>query len=481
MYLLWSNELAHLSIKPPAGEHVNEAAPASISVADTVIRGHGDLSGARFPVNAGDFVRVEIPLCKDNNTECRVFSASAEVSAVPKGKVPLLSLSPINGANPPPGVAIRIYDFGAEWCPPCQLMAAEVLHDPADAPLLAGFDLVPIDADAAASWALKSQYGVGAYPTLVAVDSLGDEVDRFLGYPSEAALQAWLAALPATTPLAALRAGPAPATQPPHAAETALRFARLGEADAAQAWLAVASPDLAATYQARLLVEPSPGHVDWLLANAADGEWLYDAVVAFPARFPALAPRVARLPAGLAAASMAAYADSVAENEPAVALVARAGALSLTWSQVTSDDAHNRGLVLDLADLLAATGDFDGAVSLLDKYVELYPDEFTWDFMAARLYSEHQDLTTAEKRGRVALAKADGDQRLRAVTRLGAILADQGRVAEAIPLLEAELAVPAPPIELEVRTHRYRKEAESALAEAKIVIKAAGSGTSRSP
>lgn len=493
MYLLWANGLAHLLLRAPDGEHVNELAPARIEVFEsiasqdgssepggerwlrgTTIQGLGDLSKSRFPVSPGDVVHIEVPLCKDNGTECRTLSAGAEVGEAKRGKVTFTVAASASRAVSPPGIAVRIYDFAAEWCPPCQLMAAEVLHDPADLALLAPFELVTVDADSADSWSLKSQYAVGGYPTLVAVDSAGGEVDRFLGYPSESALKVWLGGLASATPIVALRAGPQAGTDGYEAAKTALRFAQLGEMDAAKLWLSVASPDALQTRQARLLVEPTAADVDWLLANAADGNWLYDVVAAFPERFPSIASRVAGIEPGLAASAMVAYADYIEKANAEAATVARSGALSLIFSQMTTDASHNRGLIIDLTDLLTATGNFRRAMMILDEYVRLYPDEFTWDFVAARLYADQEDFANAEKRARIALAKAHGDQRLRTVVRLAGILKEQGRSADAIPVLEAELAAPAPAAEVAVRTHKYRKEAESALAEAK---KAATTGT----
>ena len=78
------------------------------------------------------------------------------------------------------------------WCPPCNLLAAEVLHDPEDAEALAPFVVAVVDVDAPWSWALKDRYAVGAYPTLIVTDVDGVVIDRLEGYPGEEAFEAWL-------------------------------------------------------------------------------------------------------------------------------------------------------------------------------------------------------------------------------------------------------------------------------------------------
>ena len=69
---------------------------------------------------------------------------------------------------------------------------------------------------------------------------------------------------------------------------------------------------------------------------------------------------------------------------------------------------------------------------------------------------------------RAALAGAYGDQQLRAAMLLAKVLKAQKRMIEATKVLEEALqAVPEPPTGVEVRTHRYRQQAQELLTELK--------------
>jgi len=73
-----------------------------------------------------------------------------------------------------------LIDFGAEWCPACRRMTAEVLSSPRLAGALADFVLVRVDVDEHPD--LASRYGVTALPTFVVTDAGGRELHRFEGY-----------------------------------------------------------------------------------------------------------------------------------------------------------------------------------------------------------------------------------------------------------------------------------------------------------
>jgi len=459
----WSGGAARLQVVAPAGEHVNADAPARLANGPDEVRGRGDLRAARLPLTAGPLaLEAEVPLCTDDGARCRLVRATGAVES--PGRAGRLALRVEHPAPAPvaAGAAVRLLDFSAVWCPPCNQMRAEVLDDPADADVLVGLAVEVVDADRPESWPQKTRYAVGGYPTLVAVDAAGGEVDRYVGYGGEAHLRAWLVGLAGVRPLSALPTTPPPETPPAEAGATALRLARGQRTAEALSWLAAAGDDPSA-HHARLLVSPTRADADWLVAHAPTGEWVVDALAAFPELWPTLAARVAELPAPLAIGALDAWAGAAPADEARTARVALA---ALLRAQMGDTPATARGYVVDYTDTLAKLGAQDAAIAMLDAYAAHFPDEFTWDHHAARLLLDAGRPAEAEARARAALGKAWGDQRLREVQQLARALDALGRRADAVAALRAELAVTARPGAGEVvRTTRYLGQAEALLKE----------------
>lgn len=459
----WSAFVARLVITAGPGEHVNESAPAWFGNGSDEVRGTGGLAWARLPFVAGNTLTASIPVCNDDGSKCRIVEVSGRsTSGVASGKMRLLPAEDRRLAPRAPTAAAKVYDFGAVWCPPCNLLRAEVIDDPADAEAIGGVEIIYVDADKPESWPLKSKYHVTGYPTLVAVDAAGNEVDRLLGYDSELAALAWFNGLASATPVTTLEAPPALDSDPTQAARNALRLARMGKKDAAKRWLGVAADNVDSRY-ARLLMDPKPADADWLQANAADGDWIPVALAAFPDRWSVLAPRVPGLEADDVVASLDAYAGTAS---PDAALVARVALTALVWKQMGTDAEASRGHIVDLTDGLASIGNLPRALGILAEYSALYPAEFTWDFSAARLLLDAKRFPEAEAKARSCLEKAWGDQRLRAVQRLARTLDAQGKRADAVALLKLELAAATKPgPEVDVRTSRYLGEVEALIVE----------------
>ncbi len=462
--LLTHGGLGRVEIQPEPGQHVNQEAPARLSNGRDEVTGSGDLGWARLPVAQDDRVTLDVGVCDDDGSNCRQLSLVGTVTNAARGRTALVEPEPIDPATRPAGYAVRLYDFTAIWCPPCQRLAAEVLHDPADAERLSLYEIVQVDADQPASWELKSRYQVTGYPTVLAVDAQGNEVDRYLGFESEPDFWLWLSGLDGRTPLSRLEPGPPANVAGDEAATVALRFFKANKPELATPWLAAASGNTRAYHEARLHAEAVDARADaeWMVANAAADDWLYLVVERYPELWPRVVRLVVTLDPGTAAACLDAYASSMDGDQADAALAARAGALALLRSTLTTDPAHDKGRIVEIADLHAATGDLAGALGQLDEYKGLFPAEFTWDFTAARLLSEGTRLPEAEARGRAALALAQGDQVLRAAERLATILDAQGKRAEALALVRDTLAGAARPgPTVDVRTHRYIKALEA--------------------
>jgi len=80
---------------------------------------------------------------------------------------------------------VILVDFFATWCGPCQ-MAAPIIDKMAD-DYTGKASIVKVDVDQAREPATK--YGVMSIPTFVIFKD-GQEVDRQIGFPGEAALKA---------------------------------------------------------------------------------------------------------------------------------------------------------------------------------------------------------------------------------------------------------------------------------------------------
>lgn len=465
--LTWKSAVGRVVITAPEGYHVAAESPATLVVGDLRIDGHGDLAQARVALPSGPVeAALSFALCTDTGTDCRPLTLhlSGTVSGR-KGEIRFESPGAAAAHPAALGSAVRLYDFTAVWCPPCNLLAAEVLHNPAHIDLVGRLDVVPVDVDKADGWALKNQYTVGGYPTLIAVDTAGREVGRLVGYPGEDPTISWLNSLEAGVPIHQLLSGPpASAVQDrtPAAAATAAKYARIlvdaQHEDAAAAWLTLADDGVDA-HIARLGLHALPEDAEWLVNKAPAGSWLTSALTVAPKLWPRALPKIAALPPTDAADCLSVVADAVGGEDGKALRVAAIVTLRTTF---TGDPAHDRAHITFLAELHQQMGDPQGALTLLDDYTVRYPAEFTFDYAATRLLVDEKRWLEAVARGRVALDKAWGDQRLRAVQPLARALAEVGRMPEALALLDAELAAtPRPDEATKVRTTRYIAQVEA--------------------
>ncbi len=471
----WKKGAAWLTVQPPAGEHLNEDGPLSgwleVEGVRLEVGGHGAALSGGLAVAAARGAEISgslsVPLCEDDGGACRV--TTVDFCGTPARKpVAFAATTP----PPPPQAAphaesleaamaqaeqdgrLVLLDFGAVWCPPCNLLSAELLEDPADAEALSGFVVVAVDADDPSSWTVKDRYDVGGYPTLVIARPDGAEVDRMVGYPGEAQTLDWLAAAPGTTALSAL---PEPVASP-EAAGYALRLARQGDEEGARAWLAVAEDSLDLRL-ARLSLEPSADDVRWLIAQDAPiGDWVWDALglceddegltvevrAAIRQALPGASP--------LLSADLLWAAASLSEDPETLYA---AGAAALT-SGLSGDPALDRGHYTFLAQLHERAGDAAAGIAVLQEAAAHYPEEFTFHYALAGMLKRVELLEDAANSIDAAISHSYGDNALRAAKRKAEILDALGQTEEALALIASTLAdAPRPGDELKVRTPRY--------------------------
>ena len=111
-----------------------------------------------------------------------------------------------------------LYDFTADWCPPCRKMKSEVFADAAFAKRLEAV-AVPVRVldrqreegrNRPAVDALQQQFRVQAFPTLIVYEPKTGKFEQLDGYYGEERTKEWMLEKPA-----ALAESPAPAPLPP--------------------------------------------------------------------------------------------------------------------------------------------------------------------------------------------------------------------------------------------------------------------------
>lgn len=102
-----------------------------------------------------------------------------------------------------------LYDYSAEWCGPCQVMAREIFSDEKKAQGLSAM-VIPVHVvdrmqedgrNSPRVDSLQKAHGVKAFPTLVIVDADGKPAGHIEGYPGAQQTLQWIAETAAKTQL----------------------------------------------------------------------------------------------------------------------------------------------------------------------------------------------------------------------------------------------------------------------------------------
>lgn len=500
----WKGDSAQVSVQPPGGEELSAEAPADLHLAwdghAVQIEAHGadlergvGLWGVRGAELDG---ALRVSVCRKSDGLCRVLDLAVH-GQVPEARKGTVALDVAMHAPEPEAAhaspfqrdaaeeaerafaAARasggpvLLDFSAVWCPPCNVLAAEVLHaDPAPAALDA-YAVAVLDADDPTSFALKSRYAIGGYPTVVLVDAEGAEISRQVGYPGRDAFVSWLAdnADREDSDLDLLAADPA-TYEPADAARVAWTLARRGH-DEIEPWLErAAGADTVELRLARMQQEPTADDAAWLCEHASERamDWVFGALglaeedpeLVGPLRdaLRAALPDASALEAAdlLYAVAQLAPDDEKATHYAAAAMAVRSG--------LTGAPERDRGQYTWLASLLAKSGDLPGALELLDSAVARFPGEPTFSHKAARLLLDAERAADAEAYSAAALEASWGDNRLWVAQTHAEVLIALERTDQAHALVREVLAEgAAPDPELQVRAHKYRSKLEALLEE----------------
>lgn len=504
--LSWAGDLGVVEVWAPLDAEVALDAPATVELVQGGQTVRWDATGARLVEGARVGVvrgaeltgTLSVSMCEKKSGTCTParYALAGWTTSGRRGEA-VLQVEPAGGPTPgsdhhPWGAdsaaiadaaftAARtdgrrvILDFGAVWCPPCNLMAAELLEAAEPPGVLDSFHVAALDADDPTSFALKDQYGVTGYPTLVVALADGTEVSRLVGYPGREETIAWMArAASQDGPDTNLAAIPPESVDPGRAAEIAWLLTRDGK-PGVEAWLARAAEagERVELHLARVSMQPNLDDARWLAEHAPGraGDWVYAAKeLAQQEEGRAILRRAlehdlrgARGPD--AADLLYLLAETATEADQPLLYAAAAVALRTGLSGVPERD---RGHYTWLAVLVERSGDLDGALELLRGWASRWPDEPTFHLALAGTLSRNERYDEALEAATAGLPSSWGDNRLRMARTACEALVKLDRKEEASKLATTTLAEVPPPAEgLDVRTWKYRDQ-----------LKACGEGTS---
>jgi thioredoxin-like negative regulator of GroEL len=492
--LTWRGAEGRLWVRPAQGEHVAPEGPVDVELqvgTRTVVAAgvgadlaHGlSLGELRGATVSGE---VHVTLCEDGGTRCRFveFSVWGEVLATRRGEL-ALTVGPVSAGDGVEGdgfpakvdaAAVHaaavsdaertkrpiLLDFGAVWCPPCNLMSAEIFGARPRPSVVDAFVLAEIDVDDPSSWPLKDRYEVGGYPTLLAIDAAGNEIGRLVGYRGVDPTVQWMDDVITGR---ALRPVDAPSAE--QAAALAWQAVRDGRTAKVSEWmdLAKVEPEQREFRLARFTLGPNVEDARWLIEHAPGSaiEWVaagQRAAADDPALRSALldALRVDLATASaLDAADLLSFVAEIEGGDHAPVIYAAAAALVRT--RLTGEPAADKGHLGWLAYLTEHAGDVKGAIALLEQARAAWPAEPTFHVSLARLYLRrgfHAEALAVSER---AVETAWGDNLLTAATLKVEALLALGRAEEARGFVHEVLGgLPAPDASLDVRSHRMREK-----------------------
>ncbi len=494
VHVAWKGPRATLAVTAPAGEHLAPDAPADLDLS----WGGEWLSMSASGADLADGVPIRdlrgahvlgtlrMSLCEDGGSLCRMVDVSVEVD-VPdskKGRVGAavsVAQAPASHQGSPFRVdadavyreaakaaardeTLLLLDFSAVWCPPCNLMSAEVLHSSDPPAVLDRYEVAVLDVDDRTSWTLKDAYQVGGYPTVIVARPDGTEITRTVGYTDASSFVRWLETASVRQQSDDELAALAPAdVEPQRAAEIAWLLARKDPKGDVEPWLERAAPasDVPDFRMARVVHQPNVDDVRWLALHAPERalEWIWnvDGLDESDEGREALTFAVQRALSdarGPIAAELLYLAASISQSDDGPLLFGAAA--SALRTALTGDPVVDRGHYTFLAKLQSKSGDLEGGLALLQQASQTFPDEPTFHLSASGLLLAADRPSEALTHADLAYERAWGDNRLRcAIARADALIA-LGRHGEARSYVQQQLdATVVPDPDTHVRTHRY--------------------------
>ena len=394
-----------------------------------------------------------------------------------------------------------LIDFYGIWCPPCNQLDETVFSSRPFDQIKDKFVLLKLDADAPASWDLKSKYKIGGYPTVVFTNSHGEEISRIVGArpvdyfiaEMNRVLKNKEDSLEKKKELADTKDGSTAAY------EVGLVYLDRGDFSQAQYYLSVASrswtlgdirrnkllsadlglqshSDDKKTYLKFLLksLEWYP-HQPEVFDRASDlakvAEDLEDKEAEKKAYNTEIEtaqwyldhPKAARLTDSSRGDLFELMGDAheslmPAPNEQQLSEASYGKAADAYLADINRaklDPEKERGFNLERLYCLWKSGKRDEAKKLYDNMENLYPTEFTFFYQHGRLLNDAKDYKQAEEKALKAYEFSYGDNRLRAADLLAQVYKNEAQPKKALEVLNKTLEKATLPDDKSIRTHRY--------------------------
>jgi thiol-disulfide isomerase/thioredoxin len=371
-----------------------------------------------------------------------------------------------------------LIDFYGIWCPPCNLYNETIFNTADFKKRMRDYVFLKLDADAESSFALKSRFKVGGYPTLILAkaDKNGTliELERIVGYfpPKEF-----------FTKLDRAYAHRSDDEEKRWAGRKIERLQSLLEQKNYEGMIALAGSDSEPSVLLyRYLAEVRKSE-EWLKneKNLADAKQL---LVSMEKNLSVLASATILHTIDFLQSEFWLKQDSYrqlamkfldqlgtrkdSELNPADQWVLRMDLFELIGDQESVVKARKkaiaeyeklnrnlRGNGLEYAALLSLDGRYAEAKKVYQRMILKFPEEFTFYFAAAKNDLLSGDLKSARAMAEKALKYSYGDNRIRAMERWVSIMGESGLKSEAVVRGQEFLKTLKMPEGLQVRTGRY--------------------------
>ncbi|MBU6154490.1 MAG: thioredoxin family protein [Bdellovibrionales bacterium] len=399
-----------------------------------------------------------------------------------------------------------LIDFFGVWCPPCNLYDELVFSSPGFKSISKKFVLLKMDADRESSFALKSKMSVGGYPTLLVVQALPtigsekpevtlSELGRVVGFLPTKELGSRLSeilefksetlddrinrqkkelagtfrlkigrALEAREGGEASRLAKTASTLFPDSVELKLLDlkGRLMDLDK-PVW---SEEDIRLILEAVSVPEKNESRILLLALGMVQESGKSFRVEQKSILFAAVAELRRRVDPVrlLISGTELSIADlDVLEMELAQAFLDESRAATARKMAIQNyrklmriqNNPESRGMNLELAALLLQDNQPAEALGIYQKFIQMYPKEFTFHHGAARVYLEMNDLKNARLHAEEAVRHAYGDNLIRSMDRLIKVMQKQGESVFALKRGEEFLKGVSLDPNLRVRTGRY--------------------------